>query len=452
MVVAIILIATIIDGMDTSIVNIILPQIAKDLGMSISESSFIVISYMIPIAGLCLFFGKLADRVNLRVFFVTGTVIFMLASIACALSADSNMILISRFVQGFGAAFMLASTPIMVVRLLPEDARGRGMGIIAAGTGAASILGAPLGGILEELLSWHWTFLINIPFCIVLILLSMKVLPGGKPVSESVGMVDPKAVITMFLGMGLMMLSLYTYIDGLVELWLMAIGLAVSVILLMSTAYLSSHSEHPLVDRRMIMSLRFNKVSLVFLLSTMVGAGAIYLLPFYFHTVQEWDTLTTSIVMAISSILAVVTATPTGKWCDSRGCRTPASLALALRVLFSLGFMLLSPALGLIYVLILMVTMGISFGISGTSQSTRMIVESPEGLEGDAGVVAMLVNYVGYALGVALFAMVFSFMVPDIEMVGPSQFLDGFHWSMAFAMVISIVALSLSLAVKEKGC
>ncbi len=448
-IVSLILMATIIDGMDTTIVNIILPDMSRELGMSVSSSAFIVVSYLIPIAGFCLFFGKLADRVDIRRFFILGTVIFMVSSLACGLSFDPISILLSRFVQGLGAAFMVASTPIMVVRLLPDDTRGRGMGVIALGTGLSSILGAPLGGFIEEMSSWHWVFLINIPLCIALILLSHRILPKGKPSDVTTVMPDPKAVVTMFMGMGLLIAILYLYIDGLIQPIVTVSGLVLSIVLLASTVFLSARSDRPLVDIRLVRNRRFVTVSVVFLLSTLMGAGVIYLLPFYFETVEGWGTALTSIVMAVSSVMAVLLATPTGKWCDSRGCRVPATLSLALRALFCLGFAFMVPSLGIWYVMVFMVVMGLSFGISGTSQSTRMVVEADEGLDGDAGVMAMLVNYVGYALGLALFATVFSSLVPGSMATDPDLFLGGFHWSMVLAMVIALAAMVMSMLVRE---
>ncbi len=449
-IVSLILIATVIDGMDTTIVNIILPQMSEALGMNMSSSAFIIVTYIVPIAGLCIFLGKLADRVDLRRFFIAGTMIFLMASISCALSFDSVTILASRFFQGLGAAFMVASTPIMVVRLLPEDARGRGMAVIATGTGFSSIIGAPLGGAIEELLSWNWVFIINIPLCIMLIVLSMRVLPRGNPVDVKATLPDTGSTVTMFIGMGVLMTALYLYIDGLVDATVAVIGIVVSASLLLVSVWTSYRSERPLMDPRLIGDRRFMTVSVVFLLSTLMGAGVLYLLPFYLNIVEDMGSLQASLILAVSSVIAVVSAAPTGRWCDSRGCRTPACISLALRALFCLGLAFVASNMNLVYMVAVMVVMGLSFGISGTSQSTRMVVESSEGLEGDAGVMAMLVNYVGYAVGVAVFATMMTWMVPDMDSMTAGTFLQPFHLTMVVAMLIALVALVLSLMIRER--
>lgn len=136
---ALIVLATVIDGMDASVVNVVLPDMAAELGMTVSSSAFVSVAYLIPIAGLCLALSKVADCGDIRRMFAVGTTIFMAASVGCAQSPGHESLIFFRLVQGLGAAFMVASTPIMVVRLLPEDHRGRGMARIAAGTGEPAV-------------------------------------------------------------------------------------------------------------------------------------------------------------------------------------------------------------------------------------------------------------------------------------------------------------------------
>ena len=136
---ALIVLATVIDGMDASVVNVVLPDMAAELGMTVSSSAFVSVAYLIPIAGLCLALSKVADCGDIRRMFAVGTTIFMAASVGCAQSPGHESLIFFRLVQGLGAAFMVASTPIMVVRLLPEDHRGRGMACIAAGTGEPAV-------------------------------------------------------------------------------------------------------------------------------------------------------------------------------------------------------------------------------------------------------------------------------------------------------------------------
>ena len=431
---ALILLATIVDGMDSSIVNVVLPAISENLGMSVSSSALVSVAYLVPIAGLCLAFSKLAERVNVRRMFLAGTTVFLIASVGCAASPSEEFLVVMRFVQGIGATFMVASTPIMVVRLLDEDHRGRGMGCIAAGSGISVIIGPTVGGILGDLFSWHAVFLINIPICALIVLATLVILPrtDGEPGRR---FPDVPSVALMFAGMGLVMIGLYGFTESMLP---DVVTVAVCVI------------GGALVHMELLRSRRFSIVTLVFLLSTMAGAGVMYVLPFYMQSVQGLTAAETGMILAEASIITVIATVPTGRWCDSRGCRTPASISLVLRMVFAAMLGYIDPSLGMAYLAVALAVLGISFGISGTSQSTRMVEESPEEYAGEAGSMAMTVNYVGYALGLALFAIVFSLFgtgTSDVASMDVSDCLDGFHGSCWFSLLLSAVALVGSLAV-----
>ena len=446
---ALILLATIVDGMDSSIVNVVLPAISEDLGMSVSSSALVSVAYLVPIAGLCLAFSKLAERVNVRRMFLVGTTVFLIASVGCAASPNEESLVLMRFVQGIGATFMVASTPIMVVRLLDEDHRGRGMGCIAAGSGISVIIGPTVGGILGDLFSWHAVFLINIPICALIVLATLVILPktDGEPGRR---FPDVPSVALMFAGMGLVMMGLYGFTESILPDTVTVAVCVIGGVLILGSFIVSGRSKDPLVHLELLRSRRFTIVTLVFLLSTMAGAGVMYVLPFYMQSVQGLTAAETGMILAGASIITVIATVPTGRWCDSRGCRTPASVSLVLRMVFAAMLGYIDPSLGMAYLAVALAILGISFGISGTSQSTRMVEESPEEYAGEAGSMAMTVNYVGYALGLALFAIVFSLFgagTVDVASMDVSDCLNGFHGSCWFSLILSALALVGSLAV-----
>lgn len=446
---ALILLATIVDGMDSSIVNVVLPAISEDLGMSVSSSALVSVAYLVPIAGLCLAFSKLAERVNVRRMFLAGTTVFLIASVGCAASPNEESLVLMRFVQGIGATFMVASTPIMVVRLLDEDHRGRGMGCIAAGSGISVIIGPTVGGILGDLFSWHAVFLINIPICALIVLATLVILPktDGEPGRR---FPDVPSVALMFAGMGLVMMGLYGFTESILPDTVTVAVCVIGGVLILGSFIVSGRSKDPLVHLELLRSRRFTIVTLVFLLSTMAGAGVMYVLPFYMQSVQGLTAAETGMILAGASIITVIATVPTGRWCDSRGCRNPASVSLVLRMVFAAMLGYIDPSLGMAYLAVALAILGISFGISGTSQSTRMVEESPEEYAGEAGSMAMTVNYVGYALGLALFAIVFSLFgagTVDVASMDVSDCLNGFHGSCWFSLILSALALVGSLAV-----
>jgi EmrB/QacA subfamily drug resistance transporter len=154
---------------DSTIVNVAIPAMVDDLGLTSSEVQWVQEAYTLVFASLLLVFGSLADRIGGRRMLVIGVVIFTLASIGAALSTSGSMLILARFVQGVGGAMILPTT----LSLLNATFRGRERGIAFAVWGSTiggmAAVGPLLGGWLTTTFSWHWAFGINIPLGILII-------------------------------------------------------------------------------------------------------------------------------------------------------------------------------------------------------------------------------------------------------------------------------------------
>lgn len=154
---------------DSTIVNVAIPAIVDDLGITSSQVQWVQEAYTLVFASLLLVFGSLADRIGGRRMLVIGVVIFTLASIGAALSTSGGMLIAARFVQGIGGAMILPTT----LSLLNATFRGRERGIAFAVWGSTiggmAAVGPLLGGWLTTTFSWHWAFGINIPLGILII-------------------------------------------------------------------------------------------------------------------------------------------------------------------------------------------------------------------------------------------------------------------------------------------
>ena len=149
--------------LDTTIVNVALPSIRGSLHFSQTSLAWVVNAYMLTFGGFLLLGGRLGDHFGHRRLFIGGIILFTLASLACGLSTTRGMLVAARAVQGFGGAIVSAVSLSLIVSLFVEPAeRVKAMGVfgfVAAGGGSLGVL---LGGILTDLLTWHWIFLVNV--------------------------------------------------------------------------------------------------------------------------------------------------------------------------------------------------------------------------------------------------------------------------------------------------
>src|ERR1700722_14952954 len=150
--------------LDVTIVNTALNSIGASLGGGVSQLQWVVSAYTIAFAAFILTAGALGDRIGAKRIFIAGFAIFTAASVACALSPNATTLIAARAVQGLGAAILVPNSLALLSHVYPDDkARGRAVGIWAAGASLALTAGPLVGGGLIALVGWRSIFLVNLP-------------------------------------------------------------------------------------------------------------------------------------------------------------------------------------------------------------------------------------------------------------------------------------------------
>ena len=202
--------------LDVSIVNVALPSIREDLGFSESSLAWVLNAYTLTFGGFMLLAGRMGDLYGHRRVFVLGVGLFTLASLACGLATSQEMLVGARAIQGIGGAVVAAVALSLIMTLFTEPAeRAKAMGVIgfvAAGGGSIGVLA---GGIITDLFSWHWIFLVNIPIGIGVIVACLMLLPGGgaRPAD---GRLDVAGAVLVT---GSLMLAVYAIVNGNEQGW-----------------------------------------------------------------------------------------------------------------------------------------------------------------------------------------------------------------------------------------
>ena len=156
--------------LDVTIVGVALPSIREDLGFSDESLAWVVNAYLITFGGFLLLGGRLGDLFGHRRLFLIGIGLFTLASMACGFSTSQEMLVIARAVQGVGGAIVSAVALSLMMMLFTTPAeRAKAMGIFGFVASGGGSLGVLLGGILTDVLNWHWIFLVNVPVGILVV-------------------------------------------------------------------------------------------------------------------------------------------------------------------------------------------------------------------------------------------------------------------------------------------
>src|SRR5215468_8074423 len=167
--------------LDATIVNVALPSIQKDLGLSEANLQWIVNAYTLVFGGFLLLGGRAGDLLGRKRLFLFGLVVFTVASLLNGLATSSGMLIGFRALQGLGAAFISPAALAIITTTFQEGAeRAKALGVWAAIAIGGSAVGLIVGGALTQLLSWPWIFFVNVPVGVVVFFLSLRMLPESR--------------------------------------------------------------------------------------------------------------------------------------------------------------------------------------------------------------------------------------------------------------------------------
>jgi EmrB/QacA subfamily drug resistance transporter len=170
-----------LDIVDSSIMNVALPSIRRDLGFSQQSLQWVLSGYVLTFGGFLLLGGRAADLLGRRRLLVAGTGLFAVSSLAGGLAANAGMLIGARVVQGLGAAMMApAGLSILTTTFTEGRDRTKALGVWGAISGLAAAAGVFLGGVLSEGPGWRWVLYVNIPVCVFVVAGAFRLVPGDR--------------------------------------------------------------------------------------------------------------------------------------------------------------------------------------------------------------------------------------------------------------------------------
>jgi len=202
------ILATAVVLVDSTVVNVALPAIERDLGGGLAGQQWTANAYLLTLGSLLLVGGSLGDVFGERRVFAAGVVGFGLTSVLCAVAPTIELLVAARALQGVAGALLTPAALAVIVATFPAEQRGRAIGAWTAWAGIGAVLGPLVGGQLVDAASWRWIFAINVPFIVLTLVLVNRAM--SAEVSERRGRVD-------LLGAGLCALGLAGVTYGLIE-------------------------------------------------------------------------------------------------------------------------------------------------------------------------------------------------------------------------------------------
>lgn len=385
--------------LDGSVVNIALPSITRYFNSDMSQSQWVITSYLLTTTSLLMIFGKVSEYTGRIRLFLAGFVIFTLSSLACGLSTSLAMLVFFRAVQAVGAAMAFSISAAVIFEIYPSGEQGRAMGYIGTTVSIGSIAGPMLGGYLVDFFGWQYIFLVNLPIGIVLLALAARHMRIEETRSKYIQM-DWIGATFMILFVASLMLLLTELTKGLV-----VSTIAIALVCLASLlVFIINESRHqtPLLDLSICKEKKF-VLPIISVTLLIVSSFALFILgPFYFQGVMGY---TPSMVGTVFLIVpAIMTfGSPLGGWIYDK---------YHYKYNSAIGMLIVAASLTLAgygtrradlpAILASFVLMGLGSALVQSPMNTEIMNALPRNLLGTASSFSSAVRYLGMAMGVSV--------------------------------------------------
>jgi EmrB/QacA subfamily drug resistance transporter len=395
-----------ISAMDMTIVNVALPDISNDLNAGIGELQWVLDAFLVSLAGLLLVGNGLADRFGRRRVFLAGLMGFAAASVLAAVAQAVGALIAARVLMGVAASCVLPPALSLLAVIFPPELRPKALGVWAGVAGFGLALGPVAGGVLVEVASWRWVFLVNVPFVLVAVPFGWRWLPESR--RPGVPPLDlPGVVLSMLALTGIV----FALIEGVDAGWTSPAVLCAALVgVAAAVAFFATELRraHPLFDVRVLARPRVAAGAVVILAIYISMLGMLFLLPQYVQYVQDGTALASGLELAPFGVGLGVLAALSGRFVAKYGQRrvlfggTLTAAAGYIPLLFLSGDS--SPAL------VLLGTAIVGAGVGVAAPPVTGIIMDDVGTEkaGDGAAVNQLARQVGGALGVAIVGSVFA--------------------------------------------
>lgn len=353
-------------------INIALPMIGAEFGASAILLTWLSTSYTLASAVFLLPFGKLADIYGRKRIFLAGTGLYTVASLLCALVHSTEMLLITRVIQGIGAGMVFATSTAILTSVYPPSERGKVLGINVAAVYLGTSVGPFLGGVMVEAWGWQSVFLANVPLGLATVALTVTRVQGewvgspGDTFDLAGSAVYGVAVVALMTG--------FSQLPAVRGAWLILAGLVAAAVFVVRQGRIA----HPVLELRLFRGNRVFILSNLAALANYAATSSVaFLLSLYLQYIKALTPREAGVVLIAQPIVQCLFSPLAGRLSDRIEARVVASTGMAFTAIGLTMLTLLGEGTSQAYVIVCLLVLGLGFGIF-SSPNTNAIMGSVE--------------------------------------------------------------------------
>jgi EmrB/QacA subfamily drug resistance transporter len=441
---AVAMLGAVMSILDTTIVNVALATLGRDLHARLATIQWVVTGYMLSLAAVIPVTGWASRRFGAKRVFLISLVLFTLGSLLCGLATSIGELIAFRVLQGLGGGMIMPLAQIIMADAAGPKRMGRVMSLVAVPMMLAPTLGPLAGGAIIEGLSWHWIFYVNLIVGAVAIPLGIKLLPTNS--GEKTDTLD-------FPGLGLMSVGLVALTYGLAEagtydsfnsarVWLpIAAGLA----LIAAFAVRALRIEHPLFDLRLYRSWHLSAASIVMFALGGAVFGAMILMPLYWQELRGFSVIKTGLLTGPQGIGMALTMPLAGRLTERYGGGPVAFVGVLLTAVMTVPFALIGAHTGILELCLVMTVRGAAMGASFMPAMTAAFAALDRSEVSHATPQLNVLNRVGGSIGTTILAVVLATGLRHAHSpaAGAHAYGTAFWWSVGLALLALVPCIVL---------
>ncbi len=418
-------------AIDASIVSVGLPTMQHYFDTTTSDVAWVSLIYLLVLTTVVVLAGRLADGIGRSRMYRAGFLVFGIASAGCGFAPSLGVLLISRLVQGVGAAMLQANSVAIVTSSVPSSMRGRAIGVQGAAQAVGLAIGPALGGFLIAAFTWRAIFLVNLPIAAIALIVGPYTLP-----KDPAGRVMPRVdVLSSALMAVVLVLALVTLNPSLPGHQFWYVELAVAIILGYVFARRQGLVPTPLVEPQLVKIRNVTGGVVLGVLSFSVLYGIIFLTPYYLQEVRHLPTGRVGLLVMAIALAMTAVAPLAGTLADRFGNRKVAVGGLIVLAAGAVAIFFWTPFTAFGWTVPAMALIGAGAGVFTPPNNSSVMGSAPPEHLGVTGGLLNMGRSIGMSLGQALVASIF-----EIGSLTGGYY-QGFRDAMILMLVIAVAAL-----------
>jgi MFS family permease len=317
---SVVVLGTIMSILDTTIVNVAIETLGRELHSSLSAIQWVSTGYLLALATVIPLTGWAMERFGGKRMWMISVTLFMAGSALCGLSWSVESLIVFRVLQGFGGGMILPIGQAILAQAAGPQRMGRVMSVIGVPTLLGPVLGPVIGGLIVDHFSWRWIFFVNLPVGAVALLMAWRILPAAD-VRRSRPALDLRGLLLLSPGLAALVYGLSEFgIKGGLDHWSVLVGIVAGAVLLVGfVVHARRIGAGALIDLRLFQDRAFSAASGTVLVFGISLFGAMFVLPLYYQVVRGQSALDAGLLLAPQGLGAATAMPIAGRLTDTRG-------------------------------------------------------------------------------------------------------------------------------------